>query len=154
MDQEENPFQGIRLGSCHMDEKTFINTFAVDPNKCSKLCEVTDDCEFWKARWDGSLCYLLTRDYRQVSTSSISSQLICFICIFIPIRHFTRTVDHLPEPSPGQIPMEVQTLAMPMLRMIVSTQERGSVSRGSVLGLVLGLDCSLLELPQLTVKTI
>ena len=96
MDQEENPFQGIWLGSCHMDEKTIINTFAVDPDKCSKLCKVTDDCEFWKARWDGSLCYLLTRDYRQVSTSSISSHLICFICIFIPIRHFARTVDHLP----------------------------------------------------------
>ena len=90
MDQEENPFQGIRLGSCHMDEKTIINTFAVDPDKCSKLCKVTDDCEFWKARWDGSLCYLLTRDYRQVSTSSISSLNICFISYrMIPIRHLT-----------------------------------------------------------------
>ena len=127
---QEKPFKGIRLGSCLMEEKSIINTLAADPDRCSKLCQVTDDCKFWKARWDGSLCYLLTRDYQHVSHSSNPSLSISSICKSLPICHFARTVDHLQEPQPRWIPMEVQTLALPMLRMTVSTRERRLVSGG------------------------
>ena len=68
---QENPCKGISLGSCIVEEESIINTFSAPPDKCSKLCEINNNCRFWRARWDGSLCYLLTSDYQHVSTSNI-----------------------------------------------------------------------------------
>ena len=41
----------------------------VPPATCDTLCEVDDNCEFWKARIDGTLCQLLLTDYQHVSSS-------------------------------------------------------------------------------------
>ena len=68
---QENPCEGISLGSCYVEEESILNTFSAPPDKCSNLCEINNNCRFWRARWDGSLCYLLTSDYQHVSTSNI-----------------------------------------------------------------------------------
>ena len=64
----ESPCVGISLGSCIVEEGSILNTFiSAPPEKCSKLCELNDKCDFWRASWDGALCYLLTSDYQHVS---------------------------------------------------------------------------------------
>ena len=75
---QENPCKNISLGSCKVEEDTILNTYSADPDKCTKLCEINDNCEFWRARWDGTLCYLLTSDYQHVSASSILNQISLF----------------------------------------------------------------------------
>jgi len=52
------------LGSCDVMEDVILNTFSAAPDKCSKLCKINDNCDFWKARWDGTQCYLLTSNYQ------------------------------------------------------------------------------------------
>merc|ERR1711934_884288 len=62
---QENPCEGISLGSCIVEEESILNTYSASPDKCSKLCDVNPTCMFWRSRWDGTLCYLLTNDYQQ-----------------------------------------------------------------------------------------
>ena len=68
---QENPCEGISLGSCLVEEESILNTYSARPDKCSKLCDMNNNCEFWKARWDGTLCHLLISDYRHVSLISV-----------------------------------------------------------------------------------
>ena len=62
-----DPCENISLGSCNVSEDIIVSTFTADPEKCSKLCEIEHSCVFWRARWDGTLCYLLSKDYQYVS---------------------------------------------------------------------------------------
>jgi len=62
---QENPCEDISLGSCIVEEESILNTYSAPPDKCSKLCDVNPTCMFWRSRWDGTLCYLLTSDYQQ-----------------------------------------------------------------------------------------
>ena len=52
-----------------MEQASIIKTLPVPPTTCDTLCEVDDNCEFWKARNDGTLCQLLKTDYQHVSSS-------------------------------------------------------------------------------------
>ena len=56
---QTNPCEGISLGSCFVEEDSILDTYSAPPDKCSKLCELNDNCEFWRARWDGTLQVLV-----------------------------------------------------------------------------------------------
>ena len=77
---QENPCEGISLGSCIVEEESILNTYSAPPDKCSMLCEINKSCMFWRSRWDGTLCYLLTSDYQHVSTSRNFTS-VCMICL-------------------------------------------------------------------------
>merc|ERR1712062_320559 len=62
-----NPCEGISLGSCDVEPDSIIKTYTATPDRCSKLCEMNDNCEYWRAQWDGQLCHLLSSDYQHVS---------------------------------------------------------------------------------------
>ena len=47
--------------------KTFTKPIENLSTRCSKLCEMNNNCEFWRAQWDGTLCHLLSSDYQHVS---------------------------------------------------------------------------------------
>ena len=51
-----------------MEQNSIIKTLPVPPATCDTLCEVDDNCEFWKARIDGTLCQLLLTDYQHMSS--------------------------------------------------------------------------------------
>ena len=70
-----DPCENISLGSCSVNEDIIVSEFPADPEKCSKLCEIEHSCVFWRARWDGTLCYLLSNEYQYVSIN----------CIFVTI---------------------------------------------------------------------
>merc|ERR1711973_489472 len=59
-----NPCEGISLGSCDVEPDSIIKTYTATPDRCSKLCEMNDNCEYWRAQWDGQLCHLLSSDYQ------------------------------------------------------------------------------------------
>ena len=65
---QENPCEGISLGSCFVEEDSILNTYTATPDRCSELCEMNNNCDFWRARWDGTLCHLLISDYQHVRT--------------------------------------------------------------------------------------
>ena len=69
---QENPCEGISLGSCLVEPGSIINTLSFPPDKCAKFCQLDNNCEFWRARWDGTECHLLRSDYQLVSSSIIS----------------------------------------------------------------------------------
>ena len=116
---QENPCEGISLGSCLVEEESILNTYSARPDKCSKLCDMNNNCEFWKARWDGTLCHLLISDYRHVSNFCILSWMSMYS--YWP----TRTVVRLPDRSTGSTARRVNTPATPMWETTVSTRERG-----------------------------
>ena len=137
-----NPCEGISLGSCDVEPDSIIKTYTATPDRwvklwkigkikaetsssrylslqyaclgrCSKLCEMNDNCEYWRAQWDGQLCHLLSSDYQHVSTTGT-----------ILYETFSRIVNPLLEPSTGWTALKDQSLAMPLWRMTVSTVER------------------------------
>merc|ERR1711973_553871 len=59
-----NPCEGISLGSCDVEPDSIIKTYTATPDRCSMLREMNDNCEYWRAQWDGQLCHLLTSDYQ------------------------------------------------------------------------------------------
>merc|ERR1712004_255304 len=61
---QQNPCEGISLGSCDVEPDSIIKTYTATPDRCSKLCEMNDNCEYWRAQWDGQLCHLLSSDYQ------------------------------------------------------------------------------------------
>jgi len=61
---QENPCEGISLGSCLVEPGSIINTLSFPPDKCAKFCQLDNNCEFWRARWDGTQCHLLSSDYQ------------------------------------------------------------------------------------------
>ena len=50
-----------------MVEDNILDIFSADPEKCFRLCEINQRCGFWRARWDGSQCFLFIGDYQHVS---------------------------------------------------------------------------------------
>ena len=74
---------------------------------------MNDNCEYWRAQWDGQLCHLLSSDYQHVSTTGT-----------ILYETFSRIVNPLLEPSTGWTALKDQSLATPLWRMTVSTVER------------------------------
>ena len=64
---QENPCEDISLGSCLVEPGSIINTLSFPPDKCAKFCQLDNNCEFWRARWDGTQCHLLSSDYQHVS---------------------------------------------------------------------------------------
>ena len=121
---QESSCENISLGSCLVEQASIIKTLPVPPTTCDTLCEVDDNCEFWKARNDGTLCQLLKTDYQHVSSS-------CFFVSAKSIRKKTkfgnRIVNHLLDPSPRtwQTALLIQTLVLLMSLMTVHTLERG-----------------------------
>merc|ERR1711953_327101 len=61
---QQNPCEGISLGSCDVEPDSIIKTYTATPDRCSKLSEMNDNCEYWRAQWDGQLCHLLSSDYQ------------------------------------------------------------------------------------------
>jgi len=61
---QENPCEGISLGSCFVEPGSIINELSFPPEKCAKFCQLDNNCEFWRAREDGTLCHLLSSDYQ------------------------------------------------------------------------------------------
>ena len=83
---QENPCEGISLGSCLVEPGSIINTLSFPPDKCAKFCQLDNNCEFWRARWDGTQCHLLSSDYQHVSTYySLSSSYIICSCTYSSI---------------------------------------------------------------------
>ena len=74
---------------------------------------MNDNCEYWRAQWDGQLCHLLSSDYQHVSTTGT-------ILYEITTLTFPRIVNPLLEPSTGWTAPRDQSLAMQLWRMIVS----------------------------------
>ena len=54
-----------------MSEDIILSIFSVSPEKCSNLCKMEHSCVFWRAQWDGALCYLLSHDYQSVSNATV-----------------------------------------------------------------------------------
>ena len=114
-----------------MEQASIIKTLPVPPATCDTLCEVDDNCEFWKARNDGTLCQLLLTDYQHVSSS----------CFFVStkrirkkIKFGNRIVNRLLGPSPRawQTALLIQTLVLLMSLMTVLTLGRSWVSDAKV----------------------
>ena len=77
---------------------------------------MNDNCEYWRAQWDGQLCHLLSSDYQHVSTTGT-------ILYEITTPTFSRIVNPLLEPSTGWTALRDQSLAMQSWRMTVSMRE-------------------------------
>ena len=57
---QESPCEDISLGSCLVEPGSIINTLSFPPDKCARFCQLDNNCEFWRARWDGTQCHLLS----------------------------------------------------------------------------------------------
>ena len=92
----ENPCDGISLGSCFVEAESILKTSSACPDRCSKLCEMKTNCEFWRALWaapsfvdqctvncpDGwtlarSSCYFLSTEIISPFTEAVHSVQFC-----------------------------------------------------------------------------
>jgi len=109
---QESSCENISLGSCLVEQNSIIKTLPVPPATCDTLCEVDDNCEFWKARIDGTLCQLLLTDYQHDCesfaghiTSSLADCTDSNSCSAYVLDDCTYTGERLEdlEPAPGNV---------------------------------------------------
>ena len=138
---QEDPCEGISLGACFVEPGSILKTYTATPDRCSHLKILWklfwNDIEnlhktYWKpfhqvfqALWDEQQLWVLESPVGWNTVSPAFKRLSTRECTnHITPKIFLRTVNHLPGRSLWRTALRVQTPAMLILRMIVSTLER------------------------------
>ena len=95
---EDNPCEEMTVGNCELGGDNVIATYESAPGKCAKQCQLSDNCEFWRAKWDGTECLLIKTDFHQVGVTMSTN----------PQQSMLRTANPLPVLLPAASPTAME----------------------------------------------